>query len=211
MRKVRSLEDLGTSASRRLLRLRLLVESLVPPLKADHDRLVAFVVIEALNLWASFARSFYISCLLRAFRPSGTRVTIRATGIKRSGDAISFAMTQMGRKRPPPWKRRDEPVWRDPQTLIRLFSASGASNLPQVLTAFSYPPAVFGQLPVARNFFAHRNDETAAEVANLARSLLLSTKLRPLEVVCSRLSGRPQNVLADWLDDLRNVIELLCL
>jgi hypothetical protein len=40
----------------------------------------------------------------------------------------------------------------------------------------------------------------------------LSTKpeLRPTKILCSKLPKRPQNVLTDWIDDMSNIIDVLC-
>jgi hypothetical protein len=173
---------------------------------------VAYAAIEAHNLWASFARAFYLSCVLRATRETGIPITITAPGLLTTSDAIQYAVRLLKPRLTtgPPFTRRDEPVWHDPNTLLKLLSSLGASNLLEVQAALSYPTKVFRLLPTVRNFFAHRNEETAQKSSGVARSLGLSGKLKPGEVLCSVLPGRPQNVLADWLDDLRAVMTLLC-
>jgi hypothetical protein len=110
----------------------------------------------------------------------------------------------------PPWNRREEPTWHERQTLLKLSSILGASNDSQIQAALSYKTWVFADLPVFRNFFAHRNDETAKRARALASHYTVSSQLRPSEILCSVAPGRPQRVLADWLDDLRNVVDLLC-
>lgn len=212
MRRVPRLGKLQVLATRRALRLRSLVDSYALPVTSDCDRSVSYVAIEALNLWASFARSYYLSCLLGTKQVDGTGVTITIPGIQNVGDAMTFSIRTMklrlrtGRPR----KRRDEPTWHEPHTLLRLLGSVGASTLPNVHAAFAYPTAVFLHLPTFRNFFAHRNEDTARKTARIARRYGLSPKLRPSEILCSKTTGRPQNILADWLDDLRNVIQLMC-
>jgi len=172
---------------------------------------VAFVTIEALNLWASFVRSFYISCVLRARTATGARITITRPGLHTTGDAITFCMHQMKhRKGSGPWLRRQEPAWHDTSTVLNLLTAIGASNLTQVQNALSYPTSFPTMLPLARHFFAHRNQDTMHDVQSIARNLGVSARLRPSDVLCSRAAGRPQNVLSDWLDDIRNVVDLMC-
>ena len=47
------------------------------------------------------------------------------------------------------------------------------------------------------------------KVRDVARHLGINPNQRGCEIVCSAMGGRPQNILADWLDDLRNVAVLL--
>lgn len=211
MRPTRRLEKLQFNASRRLLILKTLVDGFRLPIDSEHDRVVAFVAIEALNLWTLFSRSFYLSCILHAKRSNGVPVQIIPLGIKTQSDAIAFAIRQMRPKKKGsgPWTYWDEPVWRDPNTLLKLLQASGASNLAQVQAGFAYQTSVFKELPTIRNFFAHRNEDTNAETVSVARNVGVSTKLRPSEIMCSNSPGRPQNVICDWLDDMRHVVNLV--
>jgi hypothetical protein len=190
--------------NQRALRLRRSIEGLRPPLDAASDRLVAFVAIECLSLWSNFTRSFYLSCVHGAKRASGGRVLVTVAGIHSNFDALNFSRSQFA------YRRHSEPVWHETKTLLKLLRAAGASNLPQVQSALSVGPQVFKYLPTVRNFFAHRCDETFKKSSGIARQLGVGLGLRPCEIVCSQLPGRPQNVLADWIDDMRNVIELAC-
>jgi hypothetical protein len=203
---------LQTSCLKRLKTFRGEIERCPRPLTKEGDWLVATIAIETLNLWASFARAYYLSCCLRTKRVAGGKVGIAAAGINGAGQAIHFAIQQL---KPwlhagPPWHRRDEPVWHDPQTLLKLSAAIGASNLAQIQAAFGYRTRVFVDLPVFRNFFAHRNDESAGRASTRARYYRLSSQLRPAEILCMAAPGRPQRLMADWLDDMGIVMELLC-
>jgi hypothetical protein len=109
-------------------------------------------------------------------------------------------------------RRLDEPAWHAVPDYLSLCRSVGFSNLGQILGAFSYPSDFFEQLTPLRNFYAHRCDETFRRACRVGVKLGLSPKpdLRPTQIMCSRLPGRPQNIVADWLDDIENVIELLC-
>lgn len=203
MRVCRQLAVLKHTACRRAVRLRRLVETYRPPLTPDQARLVSFVTMEALNLWASFSREFFISCVLGAKREGGGRVTSRTPVPTKTG-AIAFACA-MNRQ-----NTSFEPLWRKPAILLSLLSAAGVSNIGQVQTAFSYQTTAFDQLYVARNFFAHRAEGTARKAARIARALGVPTDMKVPEILCTWLPLRPQNILSDWLDDFYNIIELLC-
>jgi hypothetical protein len=152
------LASLRRCGTKRALRLRSLVEKYRPPIENVDDRTIAFVAIEALNLWATFVRSFYLSCVHNARRESGSRVMVSVTGLQSDAAAIAFSVSVIK------VARRGEPIWHDPGTLSKLLRAVGASNLTQVQAAISSQPYVFKALPTVRNFFAHRSLITAQKV-----------------------------------------------
>jgi hypothetical protein len=174
--------------------------------------LAAFVAMETLNLWAGFSRNFYLSCALRARSPAHGRVSMTVAPFGSSADALVFAIRLLRPTRfAAGWTtRRDEPTWHEPSTLVKLFIALGASNSADVQAALSLQSPVFKLRPVVRNFFAHRNDDTAKKADSVARDLSLPRNLRPSEMMSWRLPGHPQNVLADWIDDIQTIIELMC-
>ncbi len=202
MRQSSRIRRLRRSAVQRAVRLRTLAFPLVPPVHNRVDRDIAYLTIETSNLWASFARSFYLSSVFCAKQDVGGRVKC-ATTFPSVKDAISFAVTTIQ-------PRGAEPNWSDPGILLLLLRTIGASNYTNVKAAFSYSTTVFRDLPTMRNFFAHRDEGTARKTARVARSVGLSVHLRPSEILCSRSPGRPQNVITDWIDDVRNIIDLAC-
>jgi hypothetical protein len=167
------------------------------------DEQVSFLTIEASNLWAGFSKAFFLSCVFRAKRESGRRV-VSTQVFPRTTDAISFAIAEIN----PALGR--EPNWADPNILLILLQRAGVSNYAEALAALAVPTTVFRDLPTMRNFFAHRGEVTARKTKRVARSAGLSGDLRPSDIMCSRRPGRPQNLLADWIDDMRNVIDLIC-
>lgn len=211
MNQATDLVILKRSLQRRAVFLRQLINVLSPPLDAPADRLVSYAVVEALNTWASFARAYYLSCCVyQARRASGTNVTLTGATITSTIDALFWAASVVKGAKKPPIDRRQEPAWHDPNTLLKTFTVLNVSNLNQVQAAFSYSTSAFDYLPTVRNFFAHRNDDTMRKVRDVARHLGINPNQRACEIVCSAIAGRHQNVLADWLDDLRNVAVLLC-
>lgn len=213
MNAVSALDCLGEKATRRLFRLRGLIDTFAPPIQTEKDRVVAFAAIEALNLWDSFARSYYLSCVFGAKLRSGSAVRLSLAGLRTADAAVRSAMASAGRRAPIGGliRRRDEPSWHDVQLLLKLFQYVGASHLAQLQSALSYPTDVFRFLPTVRNFFAHRNRDTAHKVRDAAPLLGVLGPSKPSDIVCSWRANRPQNILADWLDDMRTVILLMCL
>jgi hypothetical protein len=178
----------------------------------EDDRFCSFVTIEALNLWTIFARSFFYSTALGTADRAGGRVTVAILGVVTRDDALTLAIHATRpwlRNRIGPWRRFEEPIWHRPGDYLGAITALNPSNLATVQAALSYNSRVFNDLPAFRNYYAHKSEETAKEARKLAPAHGLSPLLRPTEIMCSRLPGRPQTLIADFLDDLRAVIELM--
>jgi hypothetical protein len=63
---------------------------------------------------------------------------------------------------------------------------------------------------VFRHFFAHPSENTARQAQLLGPRYGQSSTKPPAEIVCGVGPGRPQNVLADWIDDIRITIDYMC-
>src|SRR5205823_2817708 len=131
--------------------------------------------IELLNTWTNFVRSFYLSCCLNAkpeFSPriGVTGLPLRTAEVLAIDTAIQITKPSLYLKHTPgaPWSRRDEPSWHDPRTLLKLSQSLGFSNEADIQAAVSINPRVLLDLPVFRNFFAHRNRDTFLSAQRLA-------------------------------------------
>jgi hypothetical protein len=201
-------------AHRRIAKLRPTVSMLSLPLAPESDRILAWAMIEALTLWAGFLRAYYLSATIHAKTSSGAKITLSTSSFSDIQSALRFAVQLLKdpKFRKNSVSRRDEPAWHNTSSYLRLLQRIGVSNLSQVRAAFAYRTTVFDHLPTIRNFYAHRCDDTSRKVGNVGIRLGLTTtpSLHATEIMCSRLPKRPQNVATDWLDDIRNVIDLLC-
>lgn len=210
MRPTNHLDQLCRQASRRLLRLRSLVVTCRPPLKPEDHRALSYVTIEAWNLWAQYCRAYYLSTAFKAKDAQGSRVQ-RARTIASVDDALTVAIHCVRpklRSRSGPWSHWDEPVWQKPSHFYKALDQFTPSNLATVRAALSYQTPVFREMQAARNYFAHKSENTAKLVRSLAPGYGAPLTVRPAELLCLRGPGRPQAILVDWLDDLRTVIEL---
>jgi len=214
MNACRRLKKLQKSTSKRLARLRAGVTGVGIPLKPDEDRLVAWTVIEALSLWSAFLRAYYLSGAMRTKTTSGAVVSFRAVKFSDEKAALRFAIRKLKDRsfKKAMISRRDEPPWHDSQLFLTLQKTVAPTNLMQVYSAFSVSMTFSKFLPTIRNFYAHRCDETFRKATRVGVALGLATKpkLRPTIILCSRLPKRPQSLIADWLDEIKNVIDLLC-
>jgi len=203
-------DKLCRKSSLSLIKLGSRVNQLTPATSFSHDDQLAFVAIEA-NLWASFVRTYYLSWFMRPRTASGHKV-VCSRHFPLFQDAIVFAIRRLRWRgysgvRP---SRRDEPAWHDPSALLTLAVEVGVSNLTQIQAAFSLGATYHANLPVVRNFYAHRNIETFYKVRDRAVVLGLGRNLRPCEFLCTALPSRPLNLISDWLHEIRLTIELLC-
>ena len=228
MRPTNSLDLLGRATTRQISRLRNGIARAAVARGVDRDRHVAYSTIEAANLWAEFTRAYYLSWLLNPSRSSRPKVEVLGGCTKNhgcpGGDAATWSRDQalahaINRYRTgrfvrtmpgPTWGPRDEPAWFKTSILLDLATDLACSHLADVKAAVSIPTRVFADLPVVRNFFAHRNDRTVLPIMALGPMNNVSPTLRPTEMLLARPSGRPQSLILDWLDDLRATVEDLC-
>ena len=107
--------------------------------------------------------------------------------------------------------RREEPSWHDPNLLIKGCACFAMSNEQQVQQALSINSDVFSHLATCRNFYAHRNPETAVKVLRLGQESYSIYNVRhPSEVLAAYAYNRPQSLVLDFVDDLWAVTEILC-
>ena len=171
--------------------------------------MTAYVTIEALNAWALFSRSFYLSCALGAVTERKRPVTTTPTV-----DPLGAAITCINSRARPNalgvWHRRDEPAWHDPNVLMQVCGNVGCSIQAQIGQAFSLGQNVFNDLPVFRNFFAHRNGQTSQAARNIAPRYMLPSHLSPTELLLSVSPGATETVIVDWLSEMVITAEFLC-
>jgi hypothetical protein len=94
---------------------------------------------------------------------------------------------------------------------LTLLGVIGSDNKQDVEAALSIQTRVLIDLPVFRNFFAHRNRGTREATQHVSPRYGIRPRPRPDEMLRSRALGRPQPLIQDWLDDLSTMCELLCL
>jgi hypothetical protein len=205
---------LNFSAHRRLARLKAIAKSSVATSSFDAriDREIGFTVIEIQNLWTNFSRAYLICCVVGAKRASTGRVVLSDSTITTPGAMIhAAAKVARGPHAVPPTSRREEPPWHEVRILLKTCESIQCSHLPDVQKALSLQTRVFSDLPVFRNFYAHRNEETADRALKLAQRQYLITRARtPTEAITSLVRRRPQPLLLDWIDEMDAVMGLLC-
>lgn len=179
----------------------------------QRDQAVGYLAIELQNTWSQFARSFFLACAFHATRGSGGRIATTAyCPDERTALALiipiwrpSATLLSNGS-----WHRRDEPAWHDPNVILKCLTKIGASNLADVQAGLSSGSRALTDLPVFRNFFAHRNRQTEAAAMKIAPNYGIPATFRPSRILLERGTGRPHSLLRDWVGDIRFTIQYLC-
>lgn len=174
------------------------------------DRRLAFVAIEADNLWKELARLFVLSCARGAETLTGTQVRSPRLGKLSIGEVL----TELANLHGPPatWGKKltkvpgwsQEPNWRDISVVYDCCISLGVVNVASVKSALRLLPSFQRDLKCARNFAAHRNAGTASELRRLgirvgAGGVSLVSVLRA--------PGRSPTptIAAQWLDEIERV------
>jgi len=178
--------------------------------RPDREIAVAYVAIEALNAWAMFSRSFYLSLELNTVTEHNKKVTMSTPAADHLGDAIRHYKPHATPNTLGVWSRRDEPTWHDPNVLLTICNNRGCSVQTQLQASFSLQQNFFRHLPVCRNFFAHRNESTSRAARNIAPGYALPTSLTPCDLMLSASPGSSSSVLLAWMDEMNITAEFIC-
>lgn len=108
-----------------------------------------------------------------------------------------------------PWTSRDEPRWHEASDFRKAIDALSPTNGPLVSAALALAPASVREITTFRNFYAHRGRTTASKAQDVARRYLLTQSNHPTAILNAYPTGRPQVLLADFIDDLDAVIGLV--
>jgi hypothetical protein len=158
MNPSRRLKSLHGSTNKRLMKLRANVSGVALPVKPNDDMVVAWTVVETLNLWSGFLRAYYLSGAMSTKTTSGAIVSFRAVTFANKDAAVRFAIRKLKDRsfKKSPISRRDEPTWHDTGKFLNLQKAVNPTNIGQVYSAFSTGTTFTQFLATIRNFYAHR-------------------------------------------------------
>ena len=210
----RNLRRLERSTTYRLHKLRTLIEDSAGRVPyAELKTIVSAVTIDSLNTWANFCRAYYLSCCLgtRLRHNSYVTANIPFVDINTSiGNVVHLFRPWVTPTPSGTWHRRDEPTWHDASILLKSCQHIGASNIAQIAAALSIGTRVFLDLPVCRNYCAHKNRRTEEAVQNIAPLSGISALLRPMNVLLSVPLNAYDPLIIVWLNDIETVVSLLC-
>ena len=110
---------------------------------------------------------------------------------------------------PPPYKRENEPAWHRPNNIRKLSGDLALSNAAAILTGLARGGASINDLIQVRNYFAHRNEDTAATVRTVLYRHAITPKYSVEDSVCQRVPASSAILLELWLSDLAAAIDLM--
>jgi hypothetical protein len=163
MHRVRSLRILRVAALRRLARVTTAIKALPGPSR-ERKMIVAFCMLEAVDMLAAFVRAFYISSVLGAERGKHQPITCAAT-FRNPTAALTYAAAWRYKRRwpggsPPPYKPDGEPAWHRLNNIKNIAHDLRLSNEPTITSALARAGASVEDLIALRNYCAHRNSDT---------------------------------------------------
>lgn len=178
-----------------------------------RESVLTFATLELLSTWSNFARAFYLSCLRGTITASGGKIscTVGFTDWNQAiGVAIRVYRPGALPKADGSWDRRDEPAWHDKNVLMNLCLATGCSHTPEVQRAFSAGYRVFDDLPVYRNFLAHRNQQTMHAAMRTSALHGIPSTWRPSQALLAVPLTGSRPLLLEWVDEVDFTVEYLC-
>jgi hypothetical protein len=214
MRPSRRLPKLSRTALHRLDHLQRRVSRLPAATDNSFEPEIEFVVIQLANLWSNFVRCYYLSSVFGA-RWGRRRHVHTSVSYRTINDAIGGAITTFRPRALPQasgqWRRRDEPAWHDNSTLLTLAQVGSWSTLPTIEAAFSIQGVrSILDLPVVRNFFAHRNFRSWVAARSLAIQYGIPQPHRISALVISVPLTGNDLLINQWLEELQLIIRWLC-
>lgn len=156
-------------------------------------------VIRLHDAWARFCRELVVmSAYAEPLTGQGGRVP-RAPGIRDRRHVIPTLLATYK-------KRTEEPNWHIPGDSLDAARRLNVQNYQSIAGGIgrSLPRSPTDQLREARNFFAHRNDDTAIRLRQVARNLGLSNLRQPYLLMV--FPGAPGVSVFDlWVSQLRTM------
>lgn len=214
MRRTTRLKKIRRTLLTQLNRLRRDIQGIPPNATLrDIEKVVGYVTIQLLNVWSNFMRGYFLACMAQAKKCGGGWITIANPGLSLNqciGRAVLYYNPGAVPNAVGEYQRRLEPKWYLSNTLLELSVSERFSNTSDIAAALSISTRVFVDLPVFRNYFAHKNQHSRRAASNLAPNYGIGVLNRPSLILLTCPLLRPQRLIYDWMDDLRFVAEYLC-
>ena len=161
-------------------------------------------VIRLHDAWSKFCRELILSSAgSRPKTSSGIRLT-RAPGVNKYNDALTVLQSKYNKNSS--W----EPIWHNPSRCLDAAKKLQVPNYDVINQGLSlsfdgqHPTA---QLTAVRNYFAHRNQNTAQNIVNVARSLFINPTLRAFDLV-SAIVLPGTTLFSLWIIRLKTMAQL---
>lgn len=174
----------------------------------DADRACSFVAVEALNFWTQYCRDFVIQCARGAMTVGGVAVKATTVPYTSRDDLLTDLAKRFGHMKKnavgPPGGLQ-EPTWRVPQRVADVARYLGLANEGSIRSATSVGTVVVSELPVARNFAAHRCESTAEGLRQLGIKYGVGPAPKLAEVMQAPGASGGVTVASEWLAEIDNL------
>lgn len=164
-----------------------------PTHEHEYKFMCEMSIIRLLDAWARFCR--YTVILSAGGRPvtrTGTRLPL-APGVRKTSDVIPVLLSKYP-------NRRFEPRWHDAYECVDAAQRLAIVNFRSFSSAIGATNSPSGEIRTLRNYFAHRNEETAIRAK-------LTFNISQIEVfqILSQITLPGTARINGWVTDLRNI------
>jgi len=183
---------------------------------SERERLASFATIELGNVCSEWMRRYYIAVSMnQAVRINGRKIVIgrKHTSVN---DAVLHAIGKLnGSEARQRWidspSRFLEPNWSGTNTLPRLSKEMAFPDSVAIATAVAAGRHATNSLRAARNYYAHRNIDSRADLRQALQDALGWTDFRsPSIEFFGRRYGSFPSVFAYWLAECERVSKEIC-
>lgn len=178
---------------------------------SEQDRILVFLAIELLNLWHSFCRSYilYVGVGLRSASggywaasvpniPLNTKEEVRALLLQHHGKGYKRLNNPM-----------DEPTWRDLLILKDCCQTLNTGALHAVNLAIGLPGSFRRGLHHARNFAAHKGEDTQRKLHSVSRQRGLVPRNGLSHLMMAPASSGFGTVALEWIAEIEDSISIM--
>ena len=176
--------------------------------RADRDRAVAHVSLELETGIGYVTRSAFLAGMLGGKTKNGLTLPRRVGSIN---TALQTAALQVRKNKPKLIPGRDEPSWSSVDHLSKVVSGTSPSNALTLMAATSIHLKSRRGVKAARNFYAHRAENTFLEVQNVVGIEYGETVTNHPSLDFFVLpKAQPYCFLDLWIGNYVDIAEVLC-
>lgn len=174
----------------------------------SRDEILVYLAVELHNLWNHFCRS-YVLCSAKGLT-SLSGVVWRAPNASRwSLESIRQHLVMVhGKKRIN--DPLSEPVWRRLDVVEACCATLGTGNLPSIALTIGYGHSFLSELPVARNFAAHKSKSARMKLDQVAASRGYPGRSDLERVMLAPSSSGYGTVVLEWITEIERSMTTMC-
>lgn len=177
----------------------------------EQDRLLVFMAIELLNLWQSFCRTYvlYSGVGLKSISSGRWSASLPNVSLSNKEEVRLLLLSLHGKASKSPTNPMHEPTWRDLTILKQCCQSLNTGAIQSVNLAIGLPGSFRRELHHARNFAAHKGEDTRGKLNNvsLQRGLVAGNCLRSL--MMAPASSGYGTVTLEWITEIEDAITVM--